>query len=214
MQVNSINNYRFSHSNTVEKPVPEAPAPNFGRLIFKDRALERAQQNMKTLIDIKVESENYYLAEKAIRNWFRMFTEPWNLAVERHSHLPKFVEYLENSWVAKIYRNEIPKYNTRLAELGDEAADLTVEVTDRVELNNKKVAYTVNIPAYNIENRIFTLTPKGKSANAMSGVPTLEEVKLLKKGIYEEVVGEGFATHNSDYDIAGKFEKLMDTMKS
>ena len=215
MQVNSISNYRFSHSNTVEAPKPEPQTPSFGVLKFKNKALASAEQGMRNLIDIKVESENYYLAEKSIRKWFKIFTEPWDLTIERHSHLPKFVEHLENSWIAKIYRNEIPKYNEKLATLGKEATDLSVDVIDRVELGNKKIAYTVNIPAFNVENKVFTLTTKGKSADAMSGVPTMEEIKLLKQSVYEEVVGKGFATtENPGYDITGKFGKLLEIMES
>ena len=208
MQVNSINNFGFCPKNH------EVQTVNFGALKFKDKALENATRGMKNLLDVKVESDNLHSAEKAIRKWFKMFTEPWDLRVARHEHLPKFVQQFEDTFIKRIYRNVMPAYNERLASLGKEAEDLGVEVTNRVVNCNNEVLYTVDIPAMKVKDKVFKLKPKETTKEfSMCGVPTEAEINLLKKGVYEEVVGKDIATFNNPgYDIQGKFKKLLDVM--
>ena len=214
MRVNSIDSFSYNRQNSIEKQ--SVSAQNFGTLKFKDKAYKSAVEGMKNLIDIKVESDNLYSAEKAIRKWFKMFTEPWDLRVARHEHLPKFVQQFDDTIMKKIYRDAIPKYNEHLANLGKEADDLTVEVIDRVAGKNNEIAYTVNVPAMNVKNKVFTITPNEKTNEfSMCGVPTENEINLLKMGIYEEVVGKDIASlNNPGYDIYGKFDKLIETMNS
>lgn len=216
MRVNSVQNFSYYNQNPVEKPNPEPQNPSFGALKFRNKALKDAMQGMQNLIDIKVESDNLNSAEKAIRKWFKMFTEAWDLRVPRHEHLPKFVQQFEDTWIKRIYRDAIPAYNERLAKLGKEAEDLSVEVVERIAKNENEVIYKVNIPAYNVKNKVFILNPNEATKEfSMCGVPTEQEISLLKRGIYEDVVGKDFATFNgSDYDIPGKFGKLIETMKS
>ncbi|MBO7673019.1 hypothetical protein J6S88_06395 [bacterium] len=219
MRVNSIQNFSYSNPSPEEKPLPEPQNPSFGVLKFREKALENATQEMRNLLNIRVESENFASAERAIRKWFKVFTEPWDLRVARHEHLPRFVQQFEDTWIKKIYRDAIPAYNKRLASLGKEAEDLSVEVIDRVVTKDNQIAYTVNIPAMNVKNKIFKVQPqevaKEFSMCGVHSVPTEQEISLLKRGIYEEVVGKDFATFNGgEYDIFGKFGKLLETMKS
>lgn len=207
MQVNSIQNYSYSVSDKNSNPA-------FGNLRFKRTALKKALWGIENAVDIKVESDNLGSAREVIKTWTKMFSEPWNLRVRKGQDLPEFVEEFDKMGIRRIDTKNMAKYNERLASLGNEADDLTVNVTGRVRNKKGDITYTVDVPAFGVKSKKVVLDGTTHQPDRLfKEIPTEQEVNSLKRVVYEDIVGKDIAS-NSLPNINEGLKNLISLMKN
>ena len=211
MRVNHVQSAGHGHLSMVENY-----NPNFGKLKFKNKALKNLVQGINNSMEVSLESDNIPIAEKKIKNFMKMFMESWDFRLGKHPELPDELGYVpklykESHYPAtskRVLPEQVAQYNERLSKLGDRAADLDVEVAERTLGKDGDVTYLIDIPSMGVKQEKIVIDSMYTDPNYAWGVPTENEVKMLKGFIYENILGKDLVRETDYFSLSEAFGKI------